>query len=277
MNRKRILGRVLTVVALSSFKPERIDASITYERMGDMEWEECVQACDEKGMQIADIFSSDENKEAKKACGDHSNCWLGLQDKDEEGTFIWTSTNLPVACYTNWESGEPSGLENSKDCVQMNYQGNSLFPIHDQKWYETGCGKQSRCLCVQRTSPGSCTSKPDKANEALSKLRLVAIVLLIVCPFSCIAYCVVLAYRRAARKPGHDRIVTAHAELVALPGATPIAVAVSDGSGNTELARPDSESESESYASQAATPRAKPFLFIPPSRVPPEGRSDLRL
>ena len=46
-----------------------------------------------------------------------SDCWIGLNDLDNEGTFVWADgTN---SSYRNWEAGQPNNLESNgdQDCV----------------------------------------------------------------------------------------------------------------------------------------------------------------
>ena len=43
--------------------------------------------------------------------------WLGANDMDQEGQFVWKSSQTPMN-YTNWSSGNPDDAGN-EGCVHM--------------------------------------------------------------------------------------------------------------------------------------------------------------
>ena len=51
------------------------------------------------------------------------NCWIGLNDRDVEGTYTWIDGTTVI--YTNWTS-TPSDDTNS-NCVQINNAGNGMW------------------------------------------------------------------------------------------------------------------------------------------------------
>ena len=44
--------------------------------------------------------------------------WIGGNDFDEEGTFIWTSDNTTLD-FVNWNTGEPNNSNGNQDCVSI--------------------------------------------------------------------------------------------------------------------------------------------------------------
>ena len=43
--------------------------------------------------------------------------WIGLNDRDEEGTYIWANDDSSTLEYTNWGLNEPSTGNRSRNCV----------------------------------------------------------------------------------------------------------------------------------------------------------------
>ena len=63
--------------------------------------------------------------------------WIGLNDQDEEGTFVWTD-NTPVD-FEQWNGNDPDGGD-SDDCVVANYQDT-------QEWIDTKCSNDHDYVC----------------------------------------------------------------------------------------------------------------------------------
>ena len=69
------------------------------------------------------------------------NCWIGLNDRDVEGTYTWIDGT--TVSYTNW-TGTPPNVANS-DCVQINNAGNGY-------WYSVNCEEISNSFVCKRPS-----------------------------------------------------------------------------------------------------------------------------
>lgn len=256
LSMRRISGKFLTLTTFTSFVSESAHASgPSYERIStkpsEMSWDDCVKACEEENMIIADVYSSAENKLAKKACGQKSSCWLGLGDKESEGIYTWSQSSEPEMCYSNWASGHPSGDENGKDCVQLNNPSEYAL-VGDKLWYETGCNKDSRCLCVDRSSPGDCSS--EDLSDDFHKSATSYIIIGITCGIFFLCAWLVCALKGRMQKQGQSSIVTAEVELVSVCDLTAIAVPVGtsvDDAGS----EPASSSED---TPELITPRANP-------------------
>ena len=55
--------------------------------------------------------------------------WIGGNDEDNEGTFIWDSSKSPFS-FTNWLAGEPNNLSGMENCVHFMFdsdQWNDIF------------------------------------------------------------------------------------------------------------------------------------------------------
>ena len=70
-------------------------------------------------------------------------CWIGLDDKAAEGTFVWTEDgSTPV--YTNWYPNNPSP-HTVQNCVKKKFLGSSN--VNNGKWDDVGCGKLLNYAC----------------------------------------------------------------------------------------------------------------------------------
>ena len=60
-------------------------------------------------------------------------CWIGLHDRDTEGTFGWADGNN--SSYRNWAIGEPNQNGN-EDCVQT---------FRSERWNDLTCTWKPNC------------------------------------------------------------------------------------------------------------------------------------
>lgn len=74
------------------------------------------------GASLATISNSTQNNLVRDAAsvagiGNDEYLWIGLNDIDIEGTFVWEDNTSPLV-YENWNSGEPNDY-GDEDCVEM--------------------------------------------------------------------------------------------------------------------------------------------------------------
>ena len=70
--------------------------------------------------------------------------WLGIHDKNEEGSFVYESDNSPIK-FNNWNKGEPNDANAKEDCVIVKMAVNGL-------WNDIPCqGYQKSIVCVKGT------------------------------------------------------------------------------------------------------------------------------
>ncbi|XP_060599088.1 macrophage mannose receptor 1-like [Ruditapes philippinarum] len=66
--------------------------------------------------------------------------WLGLNDRDNEGQFVWHMSGKSPS-FTDWYQKEPDNLFNSEHCV-------SLFNARDEyKWRDDNCDRSYNYIC----------------------------------------------------------------------------------------------------------------------------------
>ena len=75
-------------------------------------------------------------------------CWIGLDDKVTDGTFVWTGDGSAPA-YTNWYGTNPNPHA-VQNCVKKrgaltNADGSSN--VNNGKWDDVGCGKLLNYAC----------------------------------------------------------------------------------------------------------------------------------
>ena len=75
--------------------------------------------------------------------------WLGIHDKNKEGTFVYASDNSPIE-FNNFNKGEPNdGMQcKCEDCVHVIYQ-----PQAKGFWNDLPCNShQKSVVCVKVNS-----------------------------------------------------------------------------------------------------------------------------
>lgn len=92
----------------------------TYIRYEDiLKWEEAKAFCGKHLGYLLTINSEEEQKaiEGFIADGKRHAYYIGMNDKEKEGTFVWA--NKEKVTYTNWQTGEPNDYGDGEDCGQM--------------------------------------------------------------------------------------------------------------------------------------------------------------
>ena len=86
---------------------------------------------------VVDIQSAEENNFVRSLIT-ASEAWIGYNDIDFEGTFLWSRTREP-GTFTNWSSGEPSNFGGNEDCT--------TFKVSENEWNDLNCGHTHRYVC----------------------------------------------------------------------------------------------------------------------------------
>ena len=88
-------------------------------------WEEAQAEAESLGGNLVTINAPAEETWLKDTFGTSDEFWIGLTDKDTEGTFEWASGEAVL--YTNWAPGEPNNGNAGQDYVQMNFSGSKQW------------------------------------------------------------------------------------------------------------------------------------------------------
>lgn len=107
-----------------------------YELSDVTSWEEAKEYCESQGGYLATITSKEEDEFVFAYLRDnfeYESAYLGLTDRDEEGTWIWD--NGEEVSYMNWHSGEPND-ENADEDFAMYY-----YKYSDGSWNDGDFGE----------------------------------------------------------------------------------------------------------------------------------------
>lgn len=107
-----------------------------YELSEVTSWKEAKEYCESQGGYLATITSKEEDEFVFSYLQnnfEYESAYLGLTDRDEEGTWIWD--NGEEVSYMNWHSGEPNG-ENSNEDFAMYY-----YKYSDGSWNDGDFGE----------------------------------------------------------------------------------------------------------------------------------------
>jgi hypothetical protein len=102
-------------------------------------WPNAENACNELGGNLVRISSAEENGFLYHLFGDlggSSRFWTGGNDREDEGTFVW-SDGEPLT-YTDWRSGEPNDYGSGEDCLVINDGGT---------WNDGTCESEFGYIC----------------------------------------------------------------------------------------------------------------------------------
>lgn len=97
-------------------------------------WEEADANCKSFGYELAKIESAEEQEFvwsiAAETEGDY---WIGLTDRETEGTFVWTD-GTELGAYANWATEQPDSGDGEveEDCVE-------LLQIENGGWNDRNC------------------------------------------------------------------------------------------------------------------------------------------
>jgi len=113
----------------------------TYYLLEPSSWTDGEANAQALGGHLATVRSADENNwiysTLLRPNGEFRRGWLGLNDIENEGTFVWTSGE-PVT-FTNWGGGEPNNSGNVEHYTQMpwwapEWNDNSDLPTDDESY-----------------------------------------------------------------------------------------------------------------------------------------------
>ena len=97
-------------------------------------WEDARQQCIIKGYNLATITSSTDNILMYNTGDSGDYCWIGLNDIDNEGTFVWADGN--DSTFREWDTNQPNDFGSNEDCGHT---------VGSQYWNDNTCTKVADC------------------------------------------------------------------------------------------------------------------------------------
>ncbi|XP_060593245.1 perlucin-like protein [Ruditapes philippinarum] len=107
------------------------------------EWIGALAVCRELGGQLVEIEdAAEDNFIISEARRRQNSYWIGLSDIQEEGTWVWMNSKIPLVPgdYTNWESGQPDNDDDDENCVNLEENFNML-------WNDLACHTVQNYIC----------------------------------------------------------------------------------------------------------------------------------
>ena len=83
-------------------------------------WADSRAQCVSRGYDLSTITSLEEDELMYSTFTTSSYCWIGLEDIDNEGTYVWVDGS--DSTFTYWAVYEPNNVRNDEDCVHTKGQ-----------------------------------------------------------------------------------------------------------------------------------------------------------
>lgn len=103
-----------------------------YKLTEPMSWMDAEAQAEEWGAHLATVNDAGENAWLASTFEYLNSFWIGFNDIDEEGTWVWTNGE-PVA-YTNWAEGEPNNFCGIPDCWGAPENAAAMFQHLGFQW-----------------------------------------------------------------------------------------------------------------------------------------------
>ena len=102
-------------------------------------WSDAERCCVEWGGHLASIHSDLENYAISSLRDGQDLTWIGLNDIDNEGTFVWTDSTAND--YTHFSRNQPDNARGTEDCVHLWHDGEQRDEL---TWNDLPCDQTSR-------------------------------------------------------------------------------------------------------------------------------------
>ncbi|XP_060570423.1 perlucin-like protein [Ruditapes philippinarum] len=104
------------------------------------DWANAVTLCQILGGHLVEIEDDIENQYiVAQAKLYNSAFWIGLNDLQEENSWMWVNSNDPVK-YANWAPNQPDNGGQDENCVH-------LYPGFSYHWNDFPCHKLNHYIC----------------------------------------------------------------------------------------------------------------------------------
>ncbi|XP_070539238.1 alpha-N-acetylgalactosamine-specific lectin-like [Ptychodera flava] len=104
-------------------------------------YQEAKQVCEGLRSTLAVVNDAEENLFLKRYTLNQFHFWIGLDDIDSEGNYVWADGSSLT--YSNWNSAQPDNYGNNEDCVH-------LISNADGKWNDLPCSNRISFICERK-------------------------------------------------------------------------------------------------------------------------------
>ena len=108
-----------------------------------LSYNDATSACRAFGAQLAKLTDSKEEEFLESLYDGSKQIWIGLNDIDIEGSFVWPDESTPT--YTNWQDQKNNNEE--KDCIMKNKDDKKWTSSHCTNRYGYACSTQAQSSC----------------------------------------------------------------------------------------------------------------------------------
>jgi len=142
-----------------------------YYRLTDsMSWAQAEDQAVEWGGHLVTLGSWQEELWIKNTFGENEHLWIGLNDIEEEGTWVWAS-GKPVA-YTNWAEGEPNNWcgysPQCEDAAVMNWDVCEGEPCYGDYWNDLAADGAQRGVVEKSLLEATIDIKPGSFPNSIN-------------------------------------------------------------------------------------------------------------
>ncbi|KAG7254781.1 hypothetical protein CRUP_013303, partial [Coryphaenoides rupestris] len=106
-------------------------------------WEESRQDCQSKAARLVTINSQEEQKFVNTLLPPSTKAWMGLNDMETEGNWIWLDRTTPTTTY--WQSGQPNSYGGNQDCVEFIHKSSGQLG----EWNDDSCDAKNPWICEE--------------------------------------------------------------------------------------------------------------------------------
>ncbi|MEE2644723.1 MAG: C-type lectin domain-containing protein [Myxococcota bacterium] len=108
----------------------------------ELSWGDAKRECERWGYYLFIIESAEEQRfiAEERDRQSQENLWIGLNDRDQEGRFIWIDGSEPG--FTRWDDGEPNDGGRGEDCTAILRENGRVG-----RWDDRSCGRLYDYTC----------------------------------------------------------------------------------------------------------------------------------
>eukprot|EP00965_Chrysotila_dentata_P213512 6187659-Pleurochrysis_carterae.AAC.6 len=115
---------------------------------GSRTWWGALHYCTNRGGNLAQIKSKEENDEVLALVGPQAKAWIGGNDIAHEGVFRWEGGG--VITYENWMKREPNNYNDNEHCIEI-----ATGTEFGDGWNDQNCNKKQNFICQEIAPPPS--------------------------------------------------------------------------------------------------------------------------